>query len=145
MRNVIALASALVSVACGNGASHELAPPPSPGRPPAAIVVDGPCTNTPEDCGVKICIDCTADAPPGTVAACVSGRCTFLCAPGFHRCGAECLADTDPANCGPSCTTCGAPAYGTPVCASGVCDFACDPGFAKGASACLSLSFSVSY
>jgi hypothetical protein len=142
MAKLIAIAAVVASLGCGSG-SNEVAA--LRGNPSAAIVAPGPCTNTPEDCGVKICVDCTAGAPPGTEAACVRGRCTFTCAAGFHRCRTECISDTDASACGPGCTPCGSPPHGSAVCMAEVCDFACDSGFAKSASGCLSLSFSSSY
>ena len=81
MVNRIALAAVLAQVGCGSGSNgsafaHE--------TPPPAIVVGGACTNTPDDCGVKVCVDCTANAPPGTEPACVASKCVFPCAVGFH-------------------------------------------------------------
>lgn len=143
MRNLIAIAAMLAFVACGNGASHEVAP--LPGRPSATILPDGPCTNTPEDCGTKVCVDCTAEAPPGTTAACVAGRCAFSCAEGFHKCGTHCVPTDDVGNCGPACLACTPPPNSTPICASDACDFACVRGFVRSGAGCASLSFSTSY
>jgi hypothetical protein len=142
MAKLIAIATVLVSIGCGAG-SNEVAPLRREASP--AAVVLGPCTNTPEDCGVKICVDCTADAPPGTEAACVRATCTFRCALGFHTCGAECVPVDDPDACGPGCTPCSAPAHGDRLCKAGACDFACHPGFVKIAGGCVSRSFSSSY
>ena len=142
MAKAVAMALVLVSLGCGTG-SNEAAP----SRPvrAEAIVVEGACTNTPEDCGVKVCVDCTADAPPGTQAACVANRCVYTCAAGFHQCFGGCFADDDAGHCGSACAPCGAPSGGTPICTAGSCDFECRSGFARIGGACVSLSFSISY
>ncbi|MFL5250285.1 MAG: hypothetical protein ACJ79V_20875, partial [Myxococcales bacterium] len=94
MTKVIAIAGMIVSVGCGAG-SNEVALLPLAPRA-ADVVISGTCANTPEDCGVKVCVDCTAQAPRGTEPACVASKCVFPCAAGFHGCGAACLSDTDP-------------------------------------------------
>jgi hypothetical protein len=142
MEKLIAMATVIASFGCGSG-SNEVAALRGEASP--AVVVPGTCTGTPEDCGVKICVDCTGGSPPGTVAACVSGRCVFPCADGFHKCRTECVSVDDAGACGPKCTPCSAPPHATPVCAAALCDFACDPGFVRSASGCLSQSFSISY
>jgi len=74
MRNFIAMAAVLLSVACGSG-TNDVATLPS--RAQAAIIPDGACTGDPSDCGTKVCVDCTAATPPGRVAACVRGDCQY--------------------------------------------------------------------
>jgi len=141
MARAVAMVLVLGSLGCGTG-SNEAAPPRA-GRA-EAIVVGGACANTPEDCGVKVCVDCTADAPPGTQAACVASRCVYSCGFGFHQCSEGCFPDHDPDHCGSACAPCTAPSGGTPIC-NGSCDFTCDVGFAKIGGACVSSSFSLSY
>jgi hypothetical protein len=142
MAKLVAIASVLASLGCGAGSNDG-----APFRREAskAALLPGPCTNTPQDCGLKICVDCTADAPPGTEADCVRATCIFRCAVGFHGCGAGCVPVDDPGACGPACTRCSAPPQGDPLCTAGACDFACHPGFIKIAGGCVSQSFSSSY
>ena len=142
MTKMIAIAAMIVSLGCGAG-SNELALLPLAPRA-ADVVTSGTCTNTPDDCGVKVCVDCTADAPPGTEAGCVASKCVFRCAATFHKCGTECLPDSVD-SCGPSCTSCTAPSNGSRVCLSSVCDFTCNAGFVKSNGDCVPLSFSISY
>jgi hypothetical protein len=142
MAKLVATALVLVSLGCGSGA-NEVAPPGA--RTAQGIVVDSPCTNTPESCGVRVCEDCTANAPLGFVAGCVRGICDFRCgAAGFHSCGRDCVPQ-DQSSCGPTCAQCGAPPGGSPICVSGSCDFTCIEGFEKIGGACVSLSLSISY
>lgn len=141
MGKLIAMTALVAALACGSG-SNEIAP--VPGRT-SAVITGGTCTNAPNDCGVRVCVDCTAGAPPGTEPACVGSKCVFPCAAGFHKCGTECVPESDPSACGPQCVTCGAPENGAALCVSGSCDFNCNLGFAKSGPACLSLSFSLSY
>jgi len=142
MAKALAMAVALASVGCGTGSNEPAA---ARAGKAAAIVAGGACTNTPEDCGVKVCVDCTADAPPGTQAECVSNRCVYSCAAGFHQCPGGCFADDDAGHCGSACNSCGAPSGGIPICTAGSCDFTCDTGFARVGAGCASLSFSISY
>jgi hypothetical protein len=142
MAKLIAVVAVLSSIACGSGSNE---PPALPGTTRSANAVTGACTNTPDDCGVKVCVDCTANAPPGTEPACVASKCTFPCAPGFHNCSGSCLSDTDASSCGSRCDPCPQPANGSATCVSGVCDFRCDLGFGKTGAFCASLSFSLSY
>jgi len=91
MAKLIAIASVLASLGCGAG-SNDVAPLRREASPAALVIV--PCTNTPQDCGVRICLDCTADAPPGTEAACVRSICTFHCAAGFVKIAGGCLSQS---------------------------------------------------
>src|SRR5256885_13995454 len=97
MAKLIVIVSVLSSIACGSGPNE---PPALPGTTRSANAVTGACTNAPDDCGVKVCVDCTANAPPGTEPLCVASKCTFPCAPGFHNCGGGFLSGTRGSACG---------------------------------------------
>jgi hypothetical protein len=95
--------------------------------PAAPILCGAQCVNplsNPNHCG-----SCNVACPPrpNATAACDRGVCTSTCNPGFHACGATCVAANDPKACGPACTVCPAPANGVATCTNGVCGGTCNP------------------
>ena len=81
-----------------------------------------------ENAASILCVDCTANAPPGTEPACVASKCQFPCAAGFHLCAGTCSPDTDANSCGSRCDPCPVPENGSAVCVARACDFTCDLG-----------------
>jgi hypothetical protein len=70
---------------------------------------------------------------------CTAGACGLRCAPGYHRCGASCVADVSVESCGASCAPCPPPPPNAAATCDGVaCGFVCRSGFHRCGDRCLS-------
>ncbi len=114
------------------------------------ICVGGGCEAAPGDCRDDGCpagffcetaigqcevgCDTSSDCPGG--ASCDVATRLCLCPGDQNFCFGACISD-DAYACGANCTTCSAPANGTPVCNAGVCDFECADGFNKCGDQCV--------
>lgn len=82
-------------------------------------------------CGLQ----CTAGA------RCEEGRCVLPCPAGTHRCGAQCLSDTELGSCGTRCTPCDAVSNGAARCLgmgpTALCGAVCNAGFHVCGQRCL--------
>jgi hypothetical protein len=56
---------------------------------------------------------------------------------GFHRCGDECVSNTNVDNCGTSCTACPVPRNGSAICDGTSCGIVCNQNFAPQGSTCV--------
>ena len=89
MAKLIAIAAILAMVACGRG-SNDLAP--AEGRSTTAICGLDCCGDTPTSCGLLRCVDCTANMPQNTQAACIRRVCEYPCVAGFVNNGSGCAS-----------------------------------------------------
>ena len=97
--------------------------------PPGASNCSDACVDTQtsiENCGA--CgVECSRTLASAT---CVAGSCKYVCDPGAHLCGADCVSDANPDNCGSSCTPCPAGGNHTKaICSGGMCGTACRTSF----------------
>jgi hypothetical protein len=76
-------------------------------------------------CNVVCATDAPTCTPLGPTFTCTRG-CPIGTAP---RCGGQCLAEADPAACGPACLACPAPPYAIATCTANLCGFGCIAGF----------------
>lgn len=87
-----------------------------------ACVIADACAPDRADCNDSPVDGCERDVAK-------DGSCGLKCDAGTHRCGEECVADTDVAHCGGSCSPCVPPANAVATCDGIRCGFACDPGY----------------
>ena len=119
----------------------DLSPPPDIACP----VGRGHCTPNPQDvCETDVaanlanCGACGLACSANHVEpACVSGKCTGACVPGFFDCngnkqgdGCESNPLVDPANCGACGFACSTNNIAAPACTAGACTGACKAGYA---------------
>lgn len=99
---------------------------------------DGRCVDTMTD--ARHCGGCGRACPVAEngSASCTTGACELRCNPGYHRCGARCLADTSLEGCGTTCTPCSPPPpNGTATCDGAACGFTCNAGFHRCGERCI--------
>lgn len=82
---------------------------------------------------VMHCGGCGMACPPFVhgSAACIGGRCSPVCAVGYHACGDECVDDTSVGSCGIRCSPCPERTNATIACVTGACTFSCSAGHAN--------------
>jgi alpha-tubulin suppressor-like RCC1 family protein len=96
-----------------------------------AVRCGGSCVDT--QTSAMHCGGCGAACPAVAhgAATCVGGRCTPVCAAGYHACAGECLDDTSVASCGTRCSPCPDRANATTACVTGACTFGCNARYAN--------------